>query len=166
MDTRFNENNLKLIAGGKQDMDTSSSRKETAIFCFYKDSSDRKAIFCEAKKNTVIFTFYSPAVRKYTTLTLDTNKRFHKISAKDIPHEWEKTAFIEGDIGPSKYGRCFLSNSYNEAVRQTFLALEHLLTKKEDSMPDHEIAICVQAFLPLLQDKTKKEIMGTALNSL
>jgi hypothetical protein len=150
----FNESHLRVIQGGKLGQDTSAPRRENVTLCFYIDKNGRKAIFCEARAYTVIFTFFSMVMNKYAVLTLSTNRRFRSIKTEDIQTEWEKTAFIEGDIGPDQYGRCFLANYYDEAVGKMFVALEQSLSNRQQPMPASETAMCVQILLPLLKEKT------------
>ena len=141
---------LRVINGGKLEA-RNSPKKENVIFCFYTDRNGRKAIFCEAKKYTVIYTFYSSIVNKYAILSLSANKRFRKIKEANIPSEWEKT-IASGDIGPKHYGRSLLADTYDEAVLDTFMLLRDILCKAPVEMPDSEVALCVSQFTYLFTD--------------
>lgn len=147
------KNFLSLIAGGKST--DSAPRKDTVTCCSYIDRNGRKAFFCEAQKYTIIFVFFSKTFNQYATVTLNTNKRFNRLNEKDIPSEWEKTFYDECDIGPEKYGRCFLTNTFTEAVQKSFYILHKLLYGMPEIMPEPERVLCVQCSLPSLFDRTQ-----------
>lgn len=149
-------NHLSVIDGAQDNI--RKPYKDTAIFSSYIDRSGKKALFCEAQRYTIIFAFFSDIFNKYVIVTLNTNKRFNRLKKEDIPLAWEKT-FYDGDIGPEKYGRCFLSDTFEEAVKKAFYILHKLLFGNPEIMPDSERSLCIQSSMPLIHIRTK-EIIG------
>lgn len=147
----FNERHLKVIHGRGQLAKQPKPRKNTVVLCTYIDKNGKKAIFCEVKKYTVIYAFYSNAVKQYAVLTLSPNHIFKHLSASDIPKEWEKE-IKKGTIEPAQYGRSFLSLNYEDALNKTWQILSELLYGHKIIMPEQEVELCVSLFIDLFKD--------------